>query len=273
MISFPTSSSLRTSDTSRTDRSGSASDQAAPTRTPPAPGGLLSRRERAASFPPYSSTPSARHLDDLYGPPQSPRAKPGRSAIQWQELAADGTVVIHPRRTEFAWGMPSDDDKLKMQQARASVQGGRPHKWMIDSQGGLVVGPTKVTGEEWPPAKSSLRRANSLGHVTLIGGSEAPLGRIGGEWYWEKPEDGAGNEGKSVIDNNSGRYSEYKHLEPRHLENVADRFRQLGCPVIPRWIDMQARREQREAMKAALTAPAAAEAPALPGAAATDPAQ
>lgn len=282
MISFPTSSSPAASDTSRTDRNGSATDQAAPTRRSPAPGGLLSRRERAASFPPYSSAPSARHLDDLddlYGPSRAPRAKPGQSAIQWQELAEDGTVVVHPRRTEFSWGTPSDDDKLKMQQARASVEGGRPHKWMIDSQGALVVGPTKVTGEEWPPAKSGLPRANSLGHVTLIGGSKAPSGRIGGEWYREKPEDAAGNEkpedaagneGELVIDNNSGRYSEFTHLEPRHLENVAARFKQLGCPVVPRWIDMQARGEQRKAMKAALAAAAAAEAPALPGVAATN---
>jgi len=163
----------------------------------------------------------------------------------------DGTVVVHPRRTEFAWGMPSDADKLKMQQASAAVQGGRRHKWMIDSAGALVVGPAKVTEEEWPPAKSRQQRANSLGHVTLIGGSKAPQGRIGGEWYRENREGAAGTEGSLVIDNNSGRYSEFTHLQPHHLENVADRFRQLDCPVTPRWIEMRARREQRRAHKAA----------------------
>ena len=240
-------------------------------RMPSAPGGLLSRRERerSASFPPHSSVPPPGYLDNLYGPPRSPRAKPGQSAIQWQEKAADGTAFVHPRRSKFRWGPPTGADKLMMQQALASVQSGRHHKWMIDSEGALVVGPTKVTEEEWPPAKSTLPRANSLGHVTLIGGSKAPQGRIGGEWYQEEPEDGAGKKGGLVIDNNSGRYSEYTHLEPRHLENVADRFKQLECPVTTRWIDMQARRKEREAQKkekAALAA--AAEAPALPDAAA-----
>lgn len=180
-------------------------------------------------------------------------------------------MVVHPRRSEFAWGTPSDEDKLKMQQALASVQGGRPHKWMIDREGALVVGAAKVTEEEWPPAKPNLARANSLGHVTLIGGSKAPPGRIGGEWYQEKPEGGAGNEGRLIIDNNSGRYSEFTHLEPRHLENVADRFKQLDCPVECNWIDMLARREARKAEKAARAAATAtaAETPALPGAGAT----
>lgn len=242
--SFATASDTA-SDTPPTDRTGTTPEPGAATRMPRGPVGLLSRRERAASFPPYAATPSARQLDDLYGPPCSPRAKPGKSAIQWQERAQDGTVVIHPRRSVFAWGVPSDDDLLKMQQVRASVQGGRPHKWMIDTQGALVLGPTKVTGEEWPPARSGLRRANSLGHVTLVGGTAAPPGRIGGVCYHKRPEGSQGDDGPLVIDNDSGRYSEFPHLEPRHLENVAHRFEQLGCAVVPEWIDMQARQRSR----------------------------
>lgn len=242
VISAATSSFATASDTPPTDRPGTTPQPGAATRMPAGPVGLPSRRERAASFSPYAATPSARQLDELYGPPCPPRSKPGKSAIQWQERAQDGTVVVHPRRSVFAWGMPSDDDLLKMQQVRASIQGGRPHKWMIDSQGALVMGPSKVTEEEWPPAKSGLRRADSLGHVTLVGGTAAPLGRIGGVCYHKRPQGGPGGDGRLVIDNDSGRYSEFPHLQPRHLQNVARRFGQLGCAVVPEWIDMQAHR-------------------------------
>lgn len=256
MISSPTSPFPGTSDTSRVDRSGSTSGQAPATRMPPAPGGLLSRRGQAAALPVYSPMAPAGGLDKLYGHLQSPRASPGKSAIKWGELAPDGTVVVHPRRSVFPLETPSEGDKLKMQQAMASVRSGRLHKWMIDSEGALVVGPAKVTAEEWPPVRSGSPGANSLGHVTLVGGSPLPPGRMGGEWYLEKPEDGAGNEARFVINNSSGRYGEVQHLEPHHLENVAERFRQLGCLVTPRWIDMLARRKEITAKKAAHAAAA-----------------
>jgi hypothetical protein len=270
MISFPTPASARAPTTPTASGGSVVTGRAAATQSPAAPDGLVSRRERASASPPRASIPSASDLDRLYGPLQAPRAKAGQSAIQWQELAQDGvTTVIHPRRSVFASGTPSADDTSRMQQVRQSVQDGRPHKWIIDGQGALIVGPTTVTAEEWPPAGSGLRRAGHLGHTTLIGGSAAPQGRIGGEWYWQAPAGGAGTEGRHVIDNNSGRYSEFTYLEPRHLQNVAERFRDLDCPVDAHWIDMQARRKERQAAKAARVAQGSS--PALPGAAATHP--
>jgi hypothetical protein len=270
MIPFPAPASTRAPTTPTDSGGGLATGRAAATQSPAAPDGLVSRRERVSTSPPRASIPSALDLDRLYGPLQAPRAKAGQSAIQWQELAQDGiTTVIHPRRSVFALGTPSADDTPRMQQVRQSVQDGRPHKWIIDGQGALIVGPTTVTPEEWPAAGSGLRRAEYLGHTTLVGGSAAPQGRIGGEWHWQAPAGDAGTEGSHVIDNNSGRYSEFTHLEPRHLENVADRFRQLDCPVDANWIDMQARRKERQAIKAARAA--ASSSPALPGAAATHP--
>ncbi len=268
MISFPTPASSRAPDTPPARGGNLMAGGGAATQGPAAPGGLASRRERACASPPRAPVPATPHLDHLYGPLQPPRAKPGQSAIQWQELAQDGvTAVVHPRRSVFALGTPSAEDTRKMQQVRQSVQDGRPHKWMIDGQGALIVGPTTVTPEEWPAAGSGLRRAEYLGHTTLVGGSAAPLGRIGGEWYRQAPAGGAGTQGTQVIDNNSGRYSEFTHLEPRHLENVASRFRQLDCPVQTHWIDMQARRKGRQAAKAAHAA--AGSVSAEPGAAAT----
>ena len=275
MISFPTTASNRTPGTTTATGGDSTTGGRAASQSPAAPDGLVSRRERASASPPRASVPSesvpsASRLDHLYGPLQPPRAKAGQAAIQWQELAQDGvSAVIHPRRSVFATGTPSANDIVKMQQVRQSVQDGRPHKWMIDSQGALIVGPTKVTPQEWPAAGSGLRRAEYLGHTTLVGGSATPLGRIGGEWYRQAPAAGAGTEGRQVIDNNSGRYSEFTHLEPRHLENVAQRFGQLACPVDANWIDMQARRNERQAAKAARAA--ASKSSAVPGAAATHP--
>lgn len=247
MISFPASSSSRPPGTPPTLRIGSAAEQGAATQLPLPPGDLTPRREREVS----SSAPPVSCLDDLYGGLRRPRAKPGQSAVQWQELAKDGTAVVHPRRSVFALGPPSKEDMQKMQEARQSVLEGRRFKWIVDIEGALVIGPATVTPEEWAPAGSGKRRAEYLGHPTLIGGSSEPLGCIAGEWYLETLPD---REARLVIDNNSGRYSEFTHLKPHHLEHVADRFRQLGCPVEHQWIDMQARREERQAKKAARAA-------------------
>lgn len=208
-------------------------------------------------MPPWNSQAvrPAPDLDHLYGPPRLPRAKPGQAAIQPQELAGDGvTTVVHPLRAVFAWGKPREEAKLELQRIRASVEvGERVYKWTMARNGALCIGPATVTPTEWPPAASGLRRAEYLGHTTLIGGQEAPQGRIGGEFRRVKPADG---KVRFVIDNNSGRYSEFLHLGPRHLDNVAKRFEQLGCPVDTQWIDMEARKMARRAEKAARTAAA-----------------
>jgi hypothetical protein len=253
MISFPSSSFPRAPDAPLT--TGSAAPPGTAQRMPSPSGELVPRRERSDASPPRSSVSPALYLDGLYGGLRPPRAKPGQSAVQWQEMAADGTAVVHPLRLVFALGPPSREDMQKMQEARQSVMAGRHYKWIIDSEGALVVGPAKVTPQEWAPAGSGRRRAEYLGHTTLIGGSAAPPGCIGGEWYRETSSDG---KDRLIIDNNSGRYSEFPHLTPHHLDNIAGRFEQLGCPVECRWIDMLARREERRAHKAARAAAAAA---------------
>ncbi len=181
-----------------------------------------------------------------------PRAKPGQSAVQWQELDDDGvTTVVHPLRTLFPMGRPSQESKLEMQTISAAVEAGRIYKWTVSRNGALSVGPATVTPQEWPRAGSGQRRAEYLGHTTLIGGLAEPFGRIAGEWRRTEPQDG---KPRAVIDNNSGRYGEFKHLEPRHLERVRQRFEELGCPVASEWIDMSARKLARQAEKAARSA-------------------
>lgn len=76
----------------------------------------------------------------------------------------------------------------------------------------------------------------TLGHPTLVGGFKEPEGRMGGELrYGKLHQDDP--ESTFYINNDSGRYGEYADRSPAMLQNIAERFKDLGIPVKKKWID------------------------------------
>lgn len=106
------------------------------------------------------------------------------------------------------------------------------YKWDISANGTLIIGEIHVPKPEGGGV-------HQLGHPTLVGGAlRIPEARISGMLYADK----AGN---LIIDNDSGRFSEYEDRSKEQLDEVAALFRENGLPVEVNWVDMQNKTKPR----------------------------
>ncbi len=99
------------------------------------------------------------------------------------------------------------------------------YKWDISKNGTLVIGEVLVN-MKFTGADES--KKVKLGHTTLVGGRKIPEARISGMLFTEGDN--------LMIDNDSGRFSEYEDRKPRHLDAVARLFEKNGLPVQTRWV-------------------------------------
>jgi hypothetical protein len=189
--------------------------------------------ERARTLP---------NLDARYGETRPARAKPGRSSgVQPQELERDGrSVRVHPELLRFSQtDLRAGEKKLTEQQAvhiHESLKDGQLWKYQVADKGDMALAPAKVK-ERLPTGEEIEVR---LGHVTLVGGTPEPKGRLGGEMRFGPLKEGG--EPVFFINNDSGRFSEYQDRNPSHLQAVAEDLKAIGLPEPQtQWIDMVAR--------------------------------
>ena len=173
---------------------------------------------------------AAPNLNVLYGPSRPANPKGKASAIYASELSAsDGrTAIVHPQRVVLSRGPVTPGQRRQIDTLHRAVQNGTRAKRVIAPNGHLAMGPEKVFDDDGREVK--------LGHVTLVGGTDRPHGRIGGEIL--RLPASLGNTPACYITNDSGRFSKFADLNPTHLEAVAKRFAQMGFPVETRWIDL-----------------------------------
>ena len=176
--------------------------------------------------------------------------KPGKAAIHDSELQPDReTVRVHPHRIVLTRRPPTDAQRHQLAALREAVLAGEVGKWVISSNGSLVMGLEKVADPD-----GTLRKS---GHPTFVGGSNVARARISGEIYTK-------DDGKLVvyINRDSGRYSEYDDLYEHHLANVAERMVDAGFVVEYEWLDREAIELARKTKSAKNKAKAAASQPA-----------
>ncbi|WP_231669803.1 XopV/AopV family type III secretion system effector [Ralstonia solanacearum] len=110
------------------------------------------------------------------------------------------------------------------------------YKWDMSVNGTLIIGNIHVP-------KPDGDGVHQLGHPTLVGGARRiPEARISGTLYADK----AGN---LIIDNDSGRFSEYEDRSKEQLDEVAALFRKNKLPVQANWVDMQNKSKPRPPIK------------------------
>jgi len=114
-----------------------------------------------------------------------------------------------------------------------------PFKWIVAEDTQIMLGKSKLAPADEPNGKPE-----KMGHITLVGGSAEPRGRIGGLLYCVKHANG---EYEFCLDNDSGRFGTGEDRNPAHLKNVANRFNDIrlrfeGREVAVRdvWLDMPA---------------------------------
>ncbi len=111
-------------------------------------------------------------------------------------------------------------DKLKKQEVM--------YKWDISKNGTLVIGEVLVNMKS---TGADERKKVKLGHTTLVGGREIPEARISGMLFAEGDN--------LMINNDSGRFSEYEDRKPGHLDAVERLFEKNGLPVQTRWVQKE----------------------------------
>ncbi|CBJ36020.1 XopV/AopV family type III secretion system effector [Ralstonia solanacearum] len=189
----------------------------------------------------------ARHgktLTEKYGSAQPARGKHGRSAIQrderdklpqggWRTRVNPTRILVTSRgirtQADIDCGISEytsrslrdliDVDRL------AEKPGEFKYKWDMSRNGTLIIGNIQV---QKPDGHGVLH----LGHPTLVGGRRIPEARISGMLY-------ADEAGRLIIDNDSGRFSEYNDRSKAQLEEVAALFKDNGLAVAVNWVDMQ----------------------------------
>ncbi len=210
---------------------------------------------------PFSFNPGvylAQHektLAQKYGSLQPARGKGNRSPIQpdeREELPHDGwRTRVNPTRilvksksiktqadidcVDLANGAPAASRSLPelIDVARLVREPGVfQYKWDMSANGTLIIGNIHVP-------KPDGKGMHQLGHPTLVGGAlRIPEARISGMLYADK----AGN---LIINNDSGRFSEYADRSKEQLEEVAAVFRENALPVEAKWVDMQNKKKPR----------------------------
>ncbi|MDO3573834.1 XopV/AopV family type III secretion system effector [Ralstonia pseudosolanacearum] len=193
----------------------------------------------------------ARHgktLTEKYGSRQPARAKSGKKAIQpdereklpdgWWRTRVNPTRILvtstgiqtqadieHCGLTKDAQAEPRSLDQL-IDVARLRNEPRKfQYKWDMSANGTFIIGNIHV---QKPDGKG----VHHLGHPTLVGGRRIPEARISGMLY-------ADETGRLIINNDSGRFSEYPDRDPSQLEAVAAFLKQHGLIVEVEWIDMQ----------------------------------
>ncbi|HET7867058.1 MAG TPA: hypothetical protein VFL86_21875 [Burkholderiaceae bacterium] len=216
--------------------------------------------ERASTLP---------NLDARYGPARPARVKPGRSSgVQPQELERDGrSVRLHPELLHFPQAaLRAGTSKLTEQQAariQQSLRSGQKWKYQVSDEGAVALAPDRV--KEQLPTGDEIEV--KLGHVTLVGGTPEPKGRLGGEMRFGPLKENG--EPVFFINNDSGRFSEYGDRYPAHLEAVAEDLKILGLPEPQlQWIDMIERglggKAEKQAQMHATAVASAGSGPAAP---------
>ncbi|WP_197338501.1 XopV/AopV family type III secretion system effector [Ralstonia solanacearum] len=198
-------------------------------------------------------------LAEKYGSLQPARGKPRRSPIQPDErekLPQGGwRTRVNPTRilvkstgiktqADIERGGVSPDARAVPRRLAELIDVERlvrepgvfKYKWDISANGTLIIGNIHVPK---PDGKGMYQ----LGHPTLVGGARRiPEARISGMLYADKA-------GKLIIDNDSGRFSEYEDRSKEQLDEVAELFRKNKLPVEANWVDMQNKTKPRPPIK------------------------
>lgn len=191
--------------------------------TPDAVAAMLSRqpvpppplRALAAANPPPAPIPP---------PPPRPRPSPG--------LAADLNSRFGPAQLPQGFRLEErlPGGGIRPNTGVSEAKPGAPlrlnpdvgYLWLIDERGRLLVAQERFVFENGRPVVNQFGDPGRLGHPAMVDGRPA---RIAGELRYV--------EGRGwVLDNSSGRYSQYnKGLTTDHLENAAELFQQSGVRV------------------------------------------
>ncbi|QOK99835.1 type III effector protein (plasmid) [Ralstonia pseudosolanacearum] len=190
-----------------------------------------------------------RTLTEKYGSRQPARAKSGKKAIQpdereklpgkglWRTRVNPTRILVTPTGIKTQADLEHPGQTSGAQMASRSLRemidverlvrepGKFQYKWDISGNGTFIIGAMHV---QKPDGKG----VHHLGHPTLVGGSKIPQARISGMLY-------ADATGRLILNNDSGRFSEYADREKPQLEAVAAFLEQLGLTVEVEWIDMQ----------------------------------
>lgn len=103
--------------------------------------------------------------------------------------------------------------------------------WIVDREGNIILSLEEIidtkTENRYPrPNRAAVPDSYvRIGHPALVGGGE---GRIGGEIYLDTGFDG---DPKWVINNDSGRYGKFATRTKKHLQNVAEVFKNCGIAL------------------------------------------
>ncbi|MHA6882163.1 XopV/AopV family type III secretion system effector [Ralstonia pseudosolanacearum] len=190
-----------------------------------------------------------RTLTEKYGSRQPARAKSGKKAIQpdereklpvegqWRTRVNPTRILVTPTGIKTQADLEHPGLISGAQAASRSLRemidverlvrepGKFQYKWDMSVNGTFIIGNIHVP-------KPSGKGMHHLGHPTLVGGRKTPQARISGMLY-------ADATGCLVINNDSGRFSEYADRDKSQLEAVAAFLEQHGLTVKVEWIDMQ----------------------------------
>lgn len=204
-------------------------------------------------------TQHGKTLAEKYGSRQPARGKAKRSPIQpdekeklphggWCTRVNPTRILVKPTGIKTQADIACVDLAKRTSAASRSLPelidvarlvrepGGFKYKWNMSVNGTLIIGNIHVP-------KPDGNGVYQLGHPTLVGGARRiPEARISGTLYADK----AGN---LIIDNDSGRFSEYEDRSKEQLDEVAALFRKNKLPVQANWVDMQNKTKPRPPIK------------------------
>ncbi len=190
-------------------------------------------------------------LTERFGSGQPARGKPGKSPIQPNErekLPQGGwRTRVNPTRilvTSKGIKTQADIERGILEYTSRSLRdlidvdrlirepGKFMYKWDMSLNGTFIIGNIFVP-------KPNGRGVHQLGHPTLVGGRPIPEARISGMLY-------ADETGRLIINNDSGRFSEYDDRDKSQLHEVALFLKQHGgLDVAVQWIDLQNQKNKK----------------------------
>jgi hypothetical protein len=241
----------------------SAAPDAFPSDLGPAHAGQLA--VEGSTRPAGARTTLEREQDAMWGAPKTQRVKERektQKAFRHSEWdSAVGVFKVHPNRiaipctgtvdeslkadlSKVFTDLKNEIDAYLVSTGKSSLQGmtrverdalvktTNPYKWITSKDMQIMIGESKIPAANNPDGAPN-GKLDKMGHVTLIGGSENPEGRLGGLIYCTKNEAG---EYKLHMDNDSGRFSTGEDRNRNQLENVANRLREFDFHVEVDWI-------------------------------------